>query len=442
MRKYLLIVLALACAAAQAGEPKNIILMIGDGMGPAYTTGYRYFADDPLTPKVESTVFDQMLTGMSSTYPDEPDTLVTDSAAAATALATGHKTYNGAIAVDRQKVALASIMELAKRLGKSTGIAVTSQINHATPAAFLAHNESRSNYNAIADAYFDDRVGGQFRADVLFGGGVQYFKRQDRDLVAEFQQSGYQYVTDATGLAALTKGPALGLFADVALPAAIDDSQGPRLVDMTAKAATLLAQNPKGFVLMVEGSQIDWAGHDNDVVTAMHEVDDFAKAVRWAKDFADGRNDTLVVVTADHSTGGLTLGAGGKYQWRADFLRKIPHSPGVIASKLNQETEPEQALPALLGFQPTKDEVERLMKAKGDGDDALVKAIKRLIDRRSLTGWTTSGHTAVDVPLYADGAGSEAFRGLLDDAEVGRRLIALLQPGSLGSAKLVEDKKQ
>ncbi|EKE74890.1 alkaline phosphatase [Gallaecimonas xiamenensis] len=442
MRKSLAIAAALFSLTAAAKEPKNIILMIGDGMGPAYTSGYRYFADDPTTPVVESTVFDQLLSGMASTYPDEPDTVVTDSAAAATALATGHKTYNGAVGVDRQKVALASIMEIAKRQGKSTGIAVTSQINHATPAAFLAHNENRSNYNAIADAFFDDRVDGQFRADLMFGGGSQYFQRQDRDLVAEFEAQGYHYVHDNAGLAALTALPALGLFADVALPSAIDDKQGPRLAALTAKAATLLAQNDKGFVLLVEGSQIDWAGHDNDIVTAMHEMKDFADAIRWAKDFTESRDDTLLVVTADHSTGGLTLGAAGKYQWRADFLRKVPHSPGVIATRLGQEAEPVKALPALLGFTPAKDETEKLMNAKGEGDEALVKAIKRLIDKRSLTGWTTTGHTAIDVPLFAAGTGKEAFQGLLDNTEIAKRLIALVQPGTQGSEQLVKDKQQ
>lgn len=429
MRYFIALLAALLTTQLQAKEPRNIIIMIGDGMGPAYTTGYRYFADDPTTPKVESTVFDQMLTGMASTYPDEPDTVVTDSAAAATALATGHKTYNGAIAVDRQKVALSSIMDVAKRLGKSTGIAVTSQINHATPAAFLVHNENRSNYNAIADAYFDDRIDGKFRADVMFGGGTQYFKRPDRDLVAEFEAAGYHFASDSASLAALSQGPALGLFADVGLPSAIDDTQGPRLDAMTAKAVELLNQNPKGFVLMVEGSQIDWAGHSNDIVTAMHEMKDFAKAIRWAKDFADSRDDTLVVVTADHSTGGLTLGAAGKYQWRADFLRKIPNSPGVIAARLAQESEPAKALPALLGFNPSKDETSNLMDAMSDGQEALVSAIKSLIDKRSLTGWTTSGHTAVDVPIFADGVDKDRFDGFMDNTEIAKRLFALLQPG-------------
>ncbi|WP_115717683.1 alkaline phosphatase [Gallaecimonas mangrovi] len=429
MRYFIALTLALLSAPLLAKEPRNIIIMIGDGMGPAYTSAYRYFADDPTTPAIEKTVFDEMLTGMVSTYPDDPDTIVTDTAAAATAIATGHKTYNGGIAVDRQKVALSSVMDVAKRLGKSTGIAVTSSINDAVPAAFLVHNESRSNYNAIADAYFDDRIDGNFRADVMFGGGAQYFKRPDRDLEKEFQAAGYQFVSDAAGLAALTKGPALGLFADTGLPSAIDDTQGPRLAAMTAKAVQLLDQNPKGFVLLVDGSQIDWAGHGNDIVTAMHEVADFAKAVSWAKSYADGRDDTLVVVTADHSTGGLSLGAAGKYQWRADFLRKIPHSPNFIASQLAQASKPATALPSLLGFTPSKDETDTLMSALSDSQQALVAAIKNLIDKRSLTAWSTPGNTAIDVPIFAEGVDKDHFAGFMDNTEIAKRLFALLQPG-------------
>lgn len=439
MRLPLALAALLLSTQVLAQAPKNIIIMIGDGMGPAYTTGYRYFADDPATPAIEPTVFDKMLVGMASTTPDEPETLVTDSAAAATALATGHKSYNGAIAVDRQHTALASIMEIAKRLGKSTGIAVTSQINHATPAAFLAHNDSRSHYDAIADAYFDERVNGHFKADVMFGGGRKYFKRSDRDLISEFKKAGYHYADNAISLAALTQAPALGLFAPVGLPAAIDDHQGPRLKAMTAKAVQLLEKNPKGFVLLVEGSQIDWAGHANDIVDAMHEMDDFAKAVAWVRDYTLGRKDTLVVVTADHSTGGLTLGAAGKYLWRADFLRQVPHSPDVIADGLLATSAGDKVADTLLGFQPTKHELKDLLAARQDGKEALVAAIKKLINQRSLTGWTTSGHTAVDVQVFAAGADSQQFAGHLDNIQVGQRLITLVEQSS---GQLTQNKQQ
>ncbi len=144
-------------------RPQNIVIMVGDGMGPAYTSAYRYFNDNPDTEEIEQTVFDRLLVGMASTYPARVSGYVTDSAAAATALATGVKSYNGAISVDTQKQPIPTIMEKAKQRGMSTGVAVTSQINHATPAAFLSHSESRKNYVELANKYLETD------ADVMLG---------------------------------------------------------------------------------------------------------------------------------------------------------------------------------------------------------------------------------------------------------------------------------
>ncbi len=149
--------------------PKNIVIMIGDGMGPAYTSAFRYYKDNPDTQEIEQTVFDRLLVGASSTYPARVSGYVTDSAASATALATGVKSYNGAISVDINKQPIPTIMEKAKSRGLATGIAVTSQINHATPAAFLSHNESRRNYDELAVSYL------KTDADVMLGGGQRYF---------------------------------------------------------------------------------------------------------------------------------------------------------------------------------------------------------------------------------------------------------------------------
>jgi alkaline phosphatase len=168
MKQLATLLLAVLCHSALAtNSPKNIIMMVGDGMGPAYTTAYRMYADDPSTPEVEKTVFDRLLVGMASTHPDMVTGYITDSAASATALSTGVKTYNGAIGVDSNKKPVQTVLELAKILGRKTGIAVTSQINHATPASFGAHNESRQNYDQIADSYFDDKTNGQFVFDVM-----------------------------------------------------------------------------------------------------------------------------------------------------------------------------------------------------------------------------------------------------------------------------------
>ena len=182
MRRHLLSLSLLLAPAVALAAPKNIIYMIGDGMGPAYLAGYRYFSDDKATAEVENTIFDELWLGMASTYPDD-DTYVTDSAAGATALATGFKSYNGAISVNRQHIPIGTMMQLAKKLGKANGIVASSQVNHATPASFLAHNKSRRNYNEIADMYLDYRINGKPVADVMIGGGTKYFVREDRNLI-------------------------------------------------------------------------------------------------------------------------------------------------------------------------------------------------------------------------------------------------------------------
>ena len=143
---------------SQQDLPKNIIMVIADGMGPAYTSAYRYFNDDPATAEIAKTVFERHLKGLSSTYPAPVSGYVTDSAAGATALATGVKSYNGAISVDVNKKPLLTVLEWAKQQGKRTGVVVTSRINHATPASYLSHNESRRNYDELANSYIDNGI--------------------------------------------------------------------------------------------------------------------------------------------------------------------------------------------------------------------------------------------------------------------------------------------
>jgi alkaline phosphatase len=186
-------------ASNSLSKPKNIIMIVGDGMGPAYTTAYRYFNDDPATVEIEQSIFDKHYVGSSSTYPAKVSVYITDSAAAATALATGVKTYNDAISVDTNKKPLLTVLEWAKQQGKKTGVVVTSQINHATPASYLSHNENRNNYNAIADSYIDNGI----KADVYLGGGWKYFIREDRNLVNEFKAAGFQYIDDYKQLSTL-----------------------------------------------------------------------------------------------------------------------------------------------------------------------------------------------------------------------------------------------
>ncbi|MDR7122923.1 alkaline phosphatase [Rheinheimera soli] len=431
LKKLSLISIAcLACASTTAiAAPKNIIYMIGDGMGPAYLAAYRYYMDNPDTKVVESTVFDELWVGNASTYPDD-DTVVTDSAAAATALSSTHKTYNGAIAVDHDHKSLTTMMEIAKAKGMQTGVVVTAQINHATPAGFLAHDPSRNNYNQIADDYIDNKVDGRIVADLMLGGGTSYFIREDRNLVEEFKQAGYQYTDSWTELKALNKLPVLGLFAPKGFVSALDNPEPLPLKQMTEKALELLSPAEKGFVVMIEGSQIDWCGHANDIACAMAEMHDFAEAIKVAKAYVDTHPDTLLVITADHETGGLSLGANGNYSWKRDVVQKVKHTGDYIAGQLLALKDDKvfyQAWLGLTGLELNADEQQLLSKARTEGQKALAVAVKQRIDHYSSTGWTSSGHTAADVPVLAYGADKQQFAGFQDNTDIAAKLIKFIQ---------------
>ncbi|WP_293748532.1 alkaline phosphatase [uncultured Paraglaciecola sp.] len=414
-------------SALASNSPKNIIMIVGDGMGPAYTTAYRMYADNPNTPEVELTVFDRLLVGMASTHPDMDTGYVTDSAAGATALATGFKTYNGAIAVDADKNPVQTVLELAKTQGRKTGIAVTSQINHATPASFGAHNESRHNYDQIADSYFDEKTNGVFTFDVMLGGGWKYFIREDRNLVEQFKAAGYQYVDQLTQLNNVTAGkPLLGLFADSGLPWALDSDDQMRLPTLT-KAAVRQLENDQGYFLLIEASQIDWAGHSNDIGSAMAEMHDLALTLEWLEQYVVKNPDTLLVLTADHSTGGLSIGANGNYNWFPEWLKNLKASPAQIATQLITAKDRAVLATDLLGFELTNEEIASINGVKSDKLRPFHKAISKILDNRSKTGWTTSGHTGVDVQVFAKGAGSERFIGHLDNTQIAETIFELLK---------------
>jgi alkaline phosphatase len=409
-----------------AQEPKNVIMVVGDGMGPAYTTAYRYFADDKNTLDVEQTVFDRMLVGMASTYPARISGYVTDSAAGATALATGVKSYNGAIAVNVDKKPVSTVLEWAKEQGMKTGVAVTSQINHATPAGYSVHNESRKNYDQIADSYFDEKINDHFVLDVMLGGGWDYFIRDDRNLVAEFKKAGYQYVDNIAHLkTANSKQPLLGLFAEQGLNWALDMPPKQRLKTLTQAAVEHL-ENDQGFFLLVEASQIDWAGHSNDVGAAMSEMQDLAQTMTWLEQYVDAHPDTLLVLTADHSTGGFTIGANKIYRWEPQWLDNLQASPYAIAKQL-MSAEKKSALAAeLLGFSLNEEEKSKIEAIDTQDEEIAYQTVKTLLDVRTNTGWTTGGHTGVDVPVFAKGPGSEMFRGMLNNTQVADNIFSLL----------------
>lgn len=421
-----------ACEATEnenRGKVKNIIFLIGDGMGVSYTSGYRYYKDNPITKKVEPTLFDRYLVGQQSTYPDDSKHNVTDSAAAATAMATGVKTYNGAISIGKDQAKLKTVLEAAKENGKTTGLVATAPITHGTPAAFGAHDRNRDNMSAIANDYYDERVNGEHKIDVLLGGGSNFFIRKDRNLVNAFKKDGYSHVTNLQELQRDKNSQVLGLFAKDGMPKMIDRPKSmPSLADMTASAIERLNQNKNGFFLMVEGSQIDWAAHDNDIVGAMSEMEDFEKAFQAAIDFAEKDGETLVVATADHSTGGFTIGARGQYNWLSNVVKAAKRTPDYMAQKIVKGADVKDTLTTYIDLKLTNNEIKSV-KAASRGKKAadIDQAIEQIINTRSFTGWTTSGHTGEDVNVYAFGPQSKQFAGQIDNTDHAKIIFDLLR---------------
>lgn len=417
-------VLVLIASPSLADTP-NIIVMIGDGMGPAHLTAYRHYQHQGPVHEAPPTILDRLLVGMSSTHPHD-DTVVTDSGASATALTTGHKTCNQAIAVNCDSESLPTLFHAAKARNMATGVVVTSQVYHATPASFYAHHRSRHAYAAIADHLVDNRMSDQWPVDVIFGGGTRHLQREDRDLVAELIEAGYAYTDNLADVAGLEQSPALALLADSGLPHALDNPEPRVLARMTETALALLSKREQGFVMMIEGSQIDWCSHANDIACTLAEMHDFAEAARVAKAFVRNNPNTLLLITGDHETGGLSVGANNEYQWLPEIIRGVRHSAGVLSERLRDAEDWEAAWTSYTGLTLADEEKAALYRARAAGQDPLADAIKDLINRRSHTGWTSGGHTAVDVPILAYGAHAERFAGFVDNAEIGRRLLQLL----------------
>lgn len=427
--------------AAPESRP-NIIYMVGDGMGVAYTSAYRLYQDDLATPELETTIYDEMLTGMASTYSDD-HTLVTDSAAAATALAAGVKTFNGAIGVNSQHTPVPSMLDKAKELGYLTGIAVTCQVNHATPAAFVAHADSRQSYEKIADQYVDLRINGKPKVDLILGGGRDYFIRKDRNLIKEFGALGYNYQSDLTKLANIKKLPAIGLFAPMGMEPALGSAQPLRLAEMTEKALSLLhpaAQThvtPKPFFLMLEASQVDWCGHANDIACAMGEMRDMAATMKLIKAFIDKNPNTIFVATADHSTGGLSVGAKEQYLWNAAVVRNVKApAPKIARTLLASKSNWKAEWQALTQIKLAEDEQKTLdaliTQADESNAEVVVKQVTAqvlvYIDKYSATGWTTKGHTGENVQIFSYGKERTNFNGAMDNTDIAKKLMAYLKP--------------
>lgn len=335
--------------------PTRVILIVGDGAGTGYWTAAAFAAD-------KLAVRQFPVSGLVDTRAS--NSKITDSAAAATAYGAGVRTYNGAIGVDPDTNAVTTVLEVARSRGMATGLVATSSITHATPAAFAAHVPNRNMHREIARQIVAADV------DVVLGGGRKYFdgaRRPDSlDLLTTIRDA-YSVVATAEELRALDSQEVtrlFGLFATEHMPRAA--ARSPTLPEMTEVALAVLDHNPAGFFLMVEGSQPDWRGHDNeplDVIAA--EMLDLDAAIGVALDYQRRRPETLIVVTADHETGGLAV----------QFADPTDHADHVAG--------------------PTD-----------------------LVAR-----YTTGSHTAEMVPLFASGPGAERFGGIKDNWRIGELLL-------------------
>lgn len=276
---------------------KNIILLIGDGMGIAQLYAGMVANIKPLN--IEKIKY----IGLSKTY--SATDFTTDSGAAATALATGQKTFQKAIGVNIDTIPLPTILEIAEEHGKTTGLIATSTITHATPASFIAHQPSRYNYEEIAADFLNTDI------EVFIGGGLKHFndRKDGRDLTAILQSNGYDVIINPDDIVNSTSDKIAGLIY-VDDPPKYSDGRGDMLLTTTVKAIETLNKNPNGFFLMIEGSQIDWGAHKRNTDYVVNEMLDFDRTVGEVLKFAEADGNTLVIVTADHETGGMTINEG------------------------------------------------------------------------------------------------------------------------------------
>lgn len=291
-------------------SPKNVIFLIGDGMGIAQVYAGMVANGNRLA--LEQCTF----SGFSKTY--SYNNFTTDSGAGGTALACGVKTKNGMIGMTPDSVAAESILELAEKNKLSTGIVVACAVTHATPASYIAHQVNRNMYEEIAIDFLKTDV------DVFIGGGKKYFmdRTDGRNLTNELKAKNYKIVYNIEDVKAVKSGKLAGLLYDDQNPNMPE--RGDMLPDATMAAIDILDNNKKGFFLMVEGSQIDWAGHDNNTKQVVKEMLDFDKTIGKVLEFAKKDGNTLVIITADHETGGMTIlnGKMGSDEMTASFSSK------------------------------------------------------------------------------------------------------------------------
>ncbi|KAF1935553.1 alkaline phosphatase-like protein [Clathrospora elynae] len=445
---------------SSASGKKNLIFMVSDGMGPtslSLTRSFMQFQNG--APFSEQLVIDQHLIGQSRTR--SSSSLITDSAAGATAFSCAQKSYNGAISVTPDHEPCGTVLEAAKKAGYMTGLVVTTRITDATPACFAAHVNMRSEEDRIAEQMVGEHPLGRV-VDLMFGGGRCHFlpnstvdsscRADGRDIVELAKENGYNYVSDRAGFDHLKGGaalelPMLGLFADTDIPYEIDRRNEnhiyPSLHEMAEAAMKVLSEatrdSDKGFFLMIEGSRIDHAGHHNDPAAQVHEVLAYDRAFTSVLDFIKNeKTQTVMVSTSDHETGGLATArqlhkSYPEYLWYPSPLANASHSAERLASdyaafllatpNLSDTQKSDfitHSISAGLGIEDyTPEEVSSFMK---EPSTALYQYAD-MISRRSQTGWSTHGHSAADVNIYSsDPKAAMALVGNHENTEVGEFL--------------------
>ncbi|RFU78421.1 repressible alkaline phosphatase precursor [Trichoderma arundinaceum] len=445
---------------SKVAAKRNLVFMVSDGMGPAplsLTRSYRQYINN--LPEGDTLVLDQHFWGTSRTR--SSNSLVTDSAAGATAFSCGLKSYNGAISVLPDLEPCGSVMEAAKRKGYTTGLVVTTDITDATPACFVSHVLKREMQDSIALQEVGEGVLGR-SVDLMLGGGRCHFlpntteggcRADDVDVTRLAQEKhGWTYANDRKGFDALEGGnkvklPFLGLFAERDVPFEIDrqkkNDMYPSLSEMATAALRALEKetknSDKGFFLMIEGSRIDHAGHYNDPAAQVREVLEFDKTFKAVLDFiASSKTETVLVSTSDHETGGLALalqepGHLPVYNWYPRALANASSSAEFLASELRTYAasttssradlkrwiNEELVIPGLGISNASDDELSAL----ADNAEAAVEVFSAIISLRAHVGWSTHGHTAVDVNIYSSGGpGTEKIRGNVENTDVGKFL--------------------
>ncbi|KAF3909686.1 hypothetical protein AA313_de0208301 [Arthrobotrys entomopaga] len=437
-------------------KKRNLIFMVSDGMGPAslsLTRSWRQFTEgldinDILT-------LDQNFIGSSRTR--SSNSLVTDSAAGATAFSCGMKSYNGAISMLPDGNPCGTVLEAAKAAGYKTGLVVTTSVTDATPACFNSHVNMRWEQDRIAEQQIGNHPLGLV-TDIMLGGGLCHFltnssaqscRNDDRNLLEEGKKNGIEFLTNYGGFKYLRMGkfvkmPLFGLFALTDFPYKLDRDPNmyPSLPAMAETAITALdiatRNSEKGFFLMIEGSRIDHAGHSNDPAAQVREVREYDETFKLVMKKIDELDaETVVVSTSDHETGGLSVSRQlsptyPDYLWYPSVLANASHSSEYMAKALADYEEPgkmqikeyivNELLP-LLGIKDADDtEIDKLVKAKMAGLSSAYTWAD-MISRRAQIGWSTHGHSAVDVNIYAYPRNlAEKLQGNHENTEIGEFL--------------------